>query len=51
MEYRSESGPVYGKKKKTIIRIILVVTIKKQIRRPTEGESALHQNTPQYCIH
>lgn len=23
----------------------------KQIRKPSEGESALHQNTPQYCIH
>lgn len=43
--------PSIWKEKKTIIRIILVVTTKKQIRRPTEGESALHQNTPQYCIH
>lgn len=28
MEYRSESGPIYGKKK-NIVKIILVVTIKK----------------------
>lgn len=50
MEYRSESGPIYGKKTQNTIRIILVATIKKQIRKPSEGESALHQNTPQYCI-
>lgn len=30
--------------------IILVATIKKQIRKSSESESALHQNTPQYCI-
>lgn len=32
------------------IRIILAANIKKQIRKPSEGEFALHQNTPQYCI-
>lgn len=41
----------YTRKKKPQNKNNTCSNYQKQTRKPSEGESALHQNTPQYYIH